>query len=283
MNKVFQCFESTFTGSQGKVLFYQTWQPRETSKVKGTVLITHGLSGHSDCYTRFAQEMTQSKWNVVCWDLPGHGRSEGKRGYIEDFNSYCQNLAYFTQLVEKEFPTAPLVVFGHSMGGLITLQALILKKLPQAVAVCLSSPALELLIKPSRLKKQIASLTHKYLPQITFHNEIDLNKVVRSLLVQKEYIRDPLRHGRISPEIYFGMKKTIKEVNKNAHKITIPALFQLAGEDYITSTVAAQNFYKKLGSTQKTLYIYKDSYHEVFNDLDKSHVFKDFKQFLSQI
>ena len=77
-----QRFEGHFKGSESNELFYQTWTPE---KVRGLFVITHGLAEHSECYHPLAKMLSDDGWLVYAWDLRGHGRSEGKRGYIKNF------------------------------------------------------------------------------------------------------------------------------------------------------------------------------------------------------
>lgn len=289
-------FESSFQGSDGQKLFYQAWgvdndlsrgdlsrgDQSRSDLSRGTILLTHGLSEHSEAYTFFATPMRTALWNVVAWDLPGHGRSPGKRGYISTFNNYCRNLALFYEHVAAQFP-APLVLFGHSMGGLITLQTQLTTPLPKVAAVCLSAPALALQLRASWLKDKLARWAQKHAPSLTFANEILYDQLVHSPDVQKEYKLDPLRHDRISPQVYYGMLQAQQQVLKQASTLNVPCLLQLAGLDKIVNNEAAQAFYNELGSIKKELHTYDNSLHVVFKDIEQASVFKDFKKFLNQV
>src|SRR5690606_19212709 len=72
-------------------LFIQSWHDKDSSS-RGTVLITHGISEHSECYDHVAQSLAKAGWHVFAWDLQGHGRSQGKRGYIRDFKEFGRDL-----------------------------------------------------------------------------------------------------------------------------------------------------------------------------------------------
>jgi len=109
--------EGTFAGFEDAELFYQTWTVPDP---KGTVLITHGLAEHSDCYHPLAKQLAQEKWNVWGWDLRGHGRSEGKRGCVRDFADFMKDLGAFVHFyrLQSDLPsTQKLILFGHSLGS----------------------------------------------------------------------------------------------------------------------------------------------------------------------
>ena len=106
-------------------LFYQVWKP--DGEGRGQIIITHGMGEHSDSYHQLATDLVQDQWTVYAWDLRGHGRSEGKRGYvnqftdlIKDFDAFLRNFKSQNQARKNNF------LFGHSMGGLITLLLFVL-------------------------------------------------------------------------------------------------------------------------------------------------------------
>jgi alpha-beta hydrolase superfamily lysophospholipase len=77
------------------------------------------------------------------------------------------------------------------------------------------------------------------------------------------------------------MVENMQLVTREAGKIQIPTLMQLSGQDRIVSSQDAEKFFKSLSTPRKKLHIYPDSYHEIFNDLDKSLAHQHLKEFLS--
>ena len=146
----------------------------ETPNPIGTIVVTHGLAEHSDCYHRFAEKLNSHNWNVVAWDMRGHGRSEGKRGFVKHFDLYVEDLHALMNMVRKDLHknSGPIVMFAHSMGGLVNLKSLILYGDEGAKAICLSSPELGIAMPVPPIKEKFAKLVGEYLPKITFHNEI---------------------------------------------------------------------------------------------------------------
>ncbi len=70
--------EGNFEGHDGAELFYQTWMAPEA---RGTLVLTHGINEHSESYDRFfSKHVAPRGFNIIGWDLSGHGRSHGKRG-----------------------------------------------------------------------------------------------------------------------------------------------------------------------------------------------------------
>lgn len=273
-------FENTFIGHNGAELFYQTWEP---ANPRGTIVVTHGLAEHSDCYQSFADELTPDQWRVVAWDLRGHGRSAGKRGYVEEFDHFCEDLNILYSMIKKQRGDQPVIPFGHSLGGLITLKTQLRFGLSDAPALCLSSPCLGLNIEIPKLKEKFAELASDWLPKTTLANEISYEALTRNRQLHEEYAHDTLRHDRISPRLFVGMRDSFNEVQEHALEFTMPLLMQLAGEEKVVNTQASQAFYDRVGSKQKEIHIYNESYHEIFNDLDRADVFADFKNFINKL
>jgi len=92
--------EGTFWGYQDVELFYQVWKPEVSH---GTLVVTHGIAEHSDCYARFADAVVEMGWTVFAWDLRGHGRSEGKRGYVNRFQDFSDDLDNAVRFVKTKY------------------------------------------------------------------------------------------------------------------------------------------------------------------------------------
>ncbi|MCB0351230.1 MAG: lysophospholipase [Bdellovibrionales bacterium] len=271
--------EGTFWAYQDAELYYQVWQPQTSV---GTIIVSHGIAEHSDCYQRFAEDIAAHNWTVFVYDLRGHGRSEGKRGYVNRFQDYCDDLDAAIRFVKSQSyaKEKPLVLFGHSMGGLITLKTYVTHSLSGIQCLALSSPALGLTIDIPKLKEKAAHIMSDWLPKLTLHNEIDFRVLTRDENLVKEYKLDPLRHDKISPRLFLGMQEAFQEMSKAAPDIHIPIIMQLAGTEKVVSTPASEKVFSLLGSKKKELFIYTDSYHEIFNDLDRDRVIKDFIGFI---
>ena len=63
--------------------------------------------------------------SLYAFDLPGHGKSYGKRGHIKKFDEYLDCLEDVLMDVRKDHLDIPVKLFGHSLGGLISLSFLI--------------------------------------------------------------------------------------------------------------------------------------------------------------
>lgn len=273
--------EGSFEGHDGAELFYQTWMAPEP---RGTLVVTHGINEHSESYDRFfAKNMAPRGFNIIGWDLRGHGRSHGKRGYIDRFQTYSEDLQAFIRYLESEGKLSlPYSLVSHSMGGLITLKYLIDHGPKGAASLALSSPLLGVALAVPPMKDFAARVLFRFAPTTTLYNEIRYEDLTRDPTMLGTYKKDPLRHEKISPTLYLGMMEMITTVKAQGGKVKLPTLMQLAGREKIVSRPDAELFFETLGSNQKRLIVYEESYHEIFNDLDRERVFSDLETFFNE-
>lgn len=271
-------YEGHFRGRDHTELFYQKWS---TSDSRGLFLITHGLAEHSECYHPLAKALAEDGWQVVAWDLRGHGRSEGKRGYVHQFEDYIQDLASVVRLAQSQSPTnQKIILFGHSMGGLVSIRAL-QQELVQPDAVVLGSPALGLSLEVPKLKESLARIAFTWMPTLTLANELNYELLSRDRNMVESYQRDTLRHDKISPAVFLGMLDAFVKAFESVSLIKLPLLMQVAGRDQVVSTERALEWFELVQDRRKQSIVYADSYHEIYNDLDRDQAIGDLRKFIN--
>lgn len=271
--------EGFFKGYQDINLFFQVW---DNPQAKGTVIITHGHGEHSEAYIRLVDAFSDDKWSFYAWDLRGHGRSEGRRGYATEFDDYCKDLKLFLNMVlqNEKVRQGPVILLCHSMGALIELKTLLRNSDIAYDGLIVSSPLLGLTVPVPLFKSKGAILFNKFIPQITMSNELKNEMLTRDLDVIREFEQDALRHTRMSPGVFLGIMDSFEFVRPRASDFTKPTLFVIAENDEVVSSPEAKAFFDKIGSAQKEIFIYPDAKHEVINDIIRPTVFSDIKKFL---
>ena len=241
------------------------------------------MAEHSSCYERLAIHLTKLGWGVWAWDLRGHGRSDGKRGYGRHLDDFQKDLTeFYSKVVVPHLEGKPLVLFAHSMGGLVTLRFLFGYKPTEVKGVVLSSPCTELSVAVPAWKATAAKVANQVAPKITMYNEIKYSDLSRDPEMQKNYRQDPYRHDKVSPGIFLSMLEIFPQLMNDADKGDYPLLMQLAGDERIVSTPASKDLFDRWPAQDKTLHIYENSLHEVYNDLDRDQVIADLDQFLNK-
>ncbi|KYG62260.1 alpha/beta hydrolase [Bdellovibrio bacteriovorus] len=271
--------EGFFKGYQDINLFFQIW---DNPNARGTVIINHGQGEHSESYHRLIKAFENDQWSFYGWDLRGHGRSEGRRGYVAQFDDYCKDYKIFLDMVLKneKVKQGPVILFCHSMGALIELKTLLRNPDIRCDGIVVSSPLLGVSVPVPVYKSKGAVILNSLLPTITMGNELTNDMLTRDPDVIREFEQDALRHNRISPGAFLGFLESFEYVLPRANEIKKPALFVIAENDPVVSSFEAKKFYDKLGSQKKEIYIYPEAKHEVVNDIMRTTVFADIKKFL---
>src|SRR5205085_2651769 len=100
----------------GLTLRGREW-PQEPAR--GTIVLVHGLGEHVDRHAHVAAFFNARGWRVVGYDHRGHGRSDGARGRLAAPDDLLVDLAAAIDATRAAHPEGPLVLLGHSLGGLV--------------------------------------------------------------------------------------------------------------------------------------------------------------------
>ena len=283
---MFDRSEKFFIGHDGTKLFVQKWISHTAKKDSlGTILITHGTGEHSDCYHRLIEGMARSGWSFIAWDLRGHGRSDGVRGYAREFEDYVLDYRQFLDqcFQDKDVKGKPIVVLGHSKGGLIQTCGLLMKQDPEITAQVLSSPAFGVSMAVPLWKDVGAGFLNSLLPQLAIPNGITPEQLTRDPDVIREYEQDTLRHTKMSAGVYLGMKRKFDEVRERAGEIHLPTFMCISNHDPIVSTESALHFFDLVHSDLKRLKVIENGKHELFNDICRAEIYKALQDFLKTV
>ena len=131
---------SSFVNSRSQRIHTIRLSPK--SKKVATVFFLHGIGDHSGrpCYCRVFERLVSENIEVWAMDHHGHGQSEGERAYCEQFEDYVEDCLGYIQQNYKDNDDTPLILMGHSLGGLMSI--LLAKKLGSKVkGVVLTAPA----------------------------------------------------------------------------------------------------------------------------------------------
>lgn len=127
--------QNTHEQPQHYQIVQQYWQ---VARPVGTFIIAHGYFDHSGLYSRLIDWALKRSYNVLCFDLPGHGLSSGQPAAIDSFNTYTDALIMaMSHLPDKnnhQRHNLPLCALGQSTGCSVIVNALFKEILPQPLA-----------------------------------------------------------------------------------------------------------------------------------------------------
>lgn len=235
---------------------------------RAAVFMVHGLGEHSGRYDQVAERFNENDFSFFCADLRGHGYSEGKRGHARSLERLCDDLEECLMYVRSEYNDLPLFVYGHSLGGLITLSYLLSKNTNELQAAVVSSPWLRTKNEPSGLEIKAAKWLSGLLPSFTQSNRLNTSDLTRDSEVNNAYKNDPLVHDRISVRLFTECYHGGIWARQNAERLKLPVYLFHGSDDNITDFQASIDF-ARLAGDWVDFKLWEGNSHEPHNDLDK--------------
>ena len=269
-----------FEGYDGTTLFYRKYCPE---KERFRVVISHGLGEHSGRYGHVAETLCPMGACLWIHDHRGHGQSHGKRGHINDFDDYLQDLKLVMEMAKTDrTDRMPLLLLGHSMGGLIALS--FARQYPWYLdGLIVSSPLLGVPKPPPPLLSAIARIMSMVWPTLSLNNQLNPSFISHDDAEVRAYAKSELVHASISARWFVQCMSEMERTVGSPDAIRVPLLMQLAGEDHLVSAPAALAYFEASTVTDKTLFHYENLYHEIYNESlpDRDKVLADLKQWVA--
>jgi acylglycerol lipase len=263
----------SFTGKGGIEIFFQKWI---ADKAKAAIILVHGVGEHSGRYDNLIKAFADKKISVFAIDHRGHGKSDGKRGHIDSFMDYVYDLKLFLEFIKEENKGLPVILFGHSMGGVIATKYAMTYPDDLSMLV-ISSPGYTPAFKVPAWKTSVASFFSSRISTLTFPNGLIVSDLSRDQDTITAYNNDPLVHNKVTARWAVEFMRAGQECISNAGSIKKPLLVFHGKEDHICDYKAAEQFYNDASSAVKKLFIFEGLYHETMNEIpaDRDKVLND--------
>lgn len=261
--------EHTMTGTRGRIAVreWHAGQPRYVA------VLVHGYGEHSGRYEEVAGVLTGHGAAVYAPDHVGHGRSEGERVVVEDFEDVVSDVHAVAELARAAHPGLPVVMVGHSMGGLIASRYA--QRHPgELTALVLSGPVIGDWELPRRL------LALDEIPD----TPISPASLSRDPAVGAAYAADPLVwHGPMKRPTLEAFVRTLETVAKGGDVGRLPLLWVHGDDDRLVPLPGSRVGVEPLSGGDLTERIYPGARHELFNETNRDQVFTDVTRFLDGV
>jgi acylglycerol lipase len=248
-------------GAGGVELFRRSWIPRQPPSA--TLVLVHGLGEHSGRYDHVGRFLAERGVAVHAYDQRGHGRSGGRRGWVERFTDFLDDLEIMLRAVAEESGNADLFLLGHSMGGLI-VTAYLVERRSRPRFVVLSGPAIVPLIDAA-------------------DRCIDPTRLSKDPIVWQRYLTDPLvLRERVTDELLARLADGLALLPGRAGELDMPILLIHGEADALCSAAGACMYLESSASPDLTIRLYPDGRHEMFNETERERVLADLWQWMSE-
>lgn len=246
---------------------------------KASVLLTHGMGEHSARYFHVADFFAKHGYRLCAYDLRGHGRSGGRRGHLDRYEDLLDDLEIVMNQHAHE--GALLFLYGHSLGGQITLNFLQQRR-PAVRGAVITSPWLQLVFQPAPWKILLARIALTFWPTFTQNGPDDPSQLSRDADFLASMSDPELMHHKMSARMFNELQRGARQASAEACLCGYPLLLSHGAEDALTSAQATESFFKDVASSDKTLKIYPAMRHETHNEIGRETVLADIVEWLDK-
>lgn len=266
-----QIVEDRFAGAGGRMLFVRRAIP---ASARGGVVLLHGYGEHGERYIETIQRLVAAGFAVYCPDHRGFGRSAATPGDVEGLSLVVEDVHRLTVEAAARHPGLPMILMGHSLGGMLVIHQLLHHQADYALAVA-SAPAVLPPPDTSPFVAAIAGVVAKVAPKLQVQR-IDLTKATRNQAMIDRDKGDPLIYrGNVRARTGYEVLTAQRRILSSLHKITLPLLLLHGDADTIINPEASRLVYEGVASKMKHRIVFPGLYHEVFNEPERDTVFAE--------
>jgi alpha-beta hydrolase superfamily lysophospholipase len=245
-----------------------------------TFVVVHGHGEHAGRYQNFAEWFSPLGATTYAMDQRGHGHSTGQRGHTPNLSALLDDIdAVVTRAREER--NGPLVLIGHSLGGLIAI-AYTLERPERVDRAIFSAPALQLRMKVSAWERAAAGILPRVAPRMSLANNVNAEDLSHDRVVVEAYRTDPLVHNQITAGMYGATIAQGESLIQRAPQLKVPFLLMHGRDDHIVDPAGSQRFFVRATAPGRAFCLYPGMYHEIFNEVGNEKVFADIESWLTE-
>lgn len=259
----------TLRTPDGETLSVREWR-LDGALPRAVVLIVHGLGEHAGRYAHVAAWLNAQGFSVRAHDHHGHGLSSGPRGGVPEPMRLVNDLALAVDDTRRAFVGVPLVLLGHSLGGLVAA-SFVARTVGPVDALVLSSPGLDPGL--SGFQRGLLAVLSRMAPSLRVGNGLNADDISHDPAVVKAYREDPLNHDRIGSRLARFLADEGAVVQAAAPRWEVPTLLLYAGADRIVRPEGSRRFAAAAPAAMVSTFGFDALFHEIFNEVDTTAVF----------
>lgn len=237
------------------------------------IIATHGIGEYLGRH-KYLQEIFGFDINVFQYDLRGHGRSGGERGYIDPFTQFMDDLNDCINYLRDNYKMENYILYGHSMGALITcgyLQSHMQNDFRPAAAIINAPPVGvggPLAPVVNRLSSGIANKLANIKMSVPLGGLVDLKTLSHSNQVIEDFKNDPLNLQKLHTKLLLEMVATSKKVFSKPINDEVEKFLSYGSADELVSIAAIEKYITEIDPTFKVTTI-EGSRHEAYQEIEK--------------
>ena len=266
--------ETTLASADGTKLHLHTW--RGTATPSADVLIVHGYAEHGGRYQELARYLAHAGLAVTAFDLRGHGRSEGQRGYVGSFDDYHGDLAAALATLDSG---RPHFLLAHSMGALLAFD-FVARSRPLLAGLVVSNPYLALTTEPPQSKLVLGKVAARLLPRLSLPSGLLPENMSRDSAFVEAYRSDPLVFKTANAAWFRESNLAMARV-RALKSLSLPLFFAYSPSDPVARSDVKRAFAEQLACLDKTI-VQREGLHEILNETDRVELYDLIRDWLSR-
>jgi acylglycerol lipase len=252
----------------GTLLRIRHW-PVPTGEPWASMLLIHGLAEHSGRYEHVGAQLAKAGIDAYAFDLRGFGGSGGQRASIDRWSQLHDDLEERLVAVRAVAPDRPLVLYGHSLGGLIAL-GYVLDGRARPDLLVLSAPAIKATV-PAWQRLMVGSL-RRVAPGMLVANRLEGEVLSRDPAVAVMYFADPLNQHKSTVRFAHAAFAEQRRVSAALDRLSMQTLVVHGGSDRLVPTATSEALE---GRPSVTRQVYPELRHECHNEPEGPQVIAD--------
>jgi len=209
---------------------------------EAVVAFVHGHGDHCRRYDEWFPMLTARNISVLAFDYRGHGRSQGKRGVIRQFDDLIKDVTLLHNKAKEIFPGIPVVLYGHSLGATLVL-SYILRSMSKPDLAIASSPWLLLKNPPGKFVSNLIRIANIVAPSLTFKTGLHSSDFSTLDDFSEKREKDAYVHNRMSARLFLEVEKETKWISSHFTEVETPLLLMQGRDDLIVDGTAARKLY----------------------------------------
>jgi alpha-beta hydrolase superfamily lysophospholipase len=238
------------------------------------LLLVHGIAEHAGRYPHVAARLADAGITTHAYDQRGFGGSGGHRAYLDRWSQYHDDLEDRLAAVRAASQGLPVVLYGHSMGGLVALgYALADPPRPLPDLLVLSAPAIDAVVPA--WKRSVADLLSRVAPRFAVANSFPKGGLSSDPAVEAAYLADPLLVGRSTTRLgaeAFREQHRVQAVVARGGPLPVPTYVLHGADDPIVPEWASRSLDGRANVTRR---VYPGLHHETHNEPSGASVIDD--------
>lgn len=254
--------------ADGTELATRHWPIPEGRRPWATLLLVHGLAEHSGRYEHVGARLAEAGIDTYAYDQRGFGASGGQRAWVDRWSRFHDDLAERLSATRSAATGGPVVLYGHSLGGLVALGYALTD--PKLDALVLSAPALDASVPA--WKRAFARVLGVAVPNLEVKNALNTAVLSRDPQVGVRYLADPLNHHRTTTRLGLEFLREQARVRAALGSLRVPTLVIHGEDDRLVPTTASAPLAEVPAVTRRT---YPGLRHETHNEPEGPAVVDD--------